>query len=463
MTEEKFLPTVLVIDDNQSVIESFKVALEDNYNVLATNSGEIALDKIKKEDINVVLLDILMPEMDGMDVLRKIKELGKNIDIIMVTAIKTVKTAIEAMKLGAYDYITKPFDVDELLESIRKAIERQGLLREVEYLKSELSPPFMFDDIVGSDENMKKVYDMITDVAKGDTTVLINGESGTGKELVARSIHFHSPRKDRPFVTVDCASIPENLLESELFGHERGAFTDATTQKLGRFELANTGTLFLDEISNMDMAMQGKILRAIQEREIQRLGSQKTIKIDIRIISATNIDLKKAVKENAFREDLYYRLNVIPLSLPPLRERKSDIPMLANYFLQMYSKMFNKDIQDISKQAMNYLIDYNWPGNVRELQNITERLVTLGKEKIISHKRLPLDILISEEKGIKPKKLFKGAVHQFETQYILGVLEKTNWNQTNAAKLLNIHRNTLIWKINLLGLRKFQPKHQNKT
>ena len=462
MTEEKFLPTVLVIDDNQSVIESFKVAL-DNYNVLATNSGEIALDKIKKEDINVVLLDILMPEMDGMDVLRKIKELDKNIDVIMVTAIKTVKTAIEAMKLGAYDYITKPFDVDELLESIRKAIERQGLLREVEYLKSELSPPFMFDDIVGSDENMKKVYDMITDVAKGDTTVLINGESGTGKELVARSIHFHSPRKDRPFVTVDCASIPENLLESELFGHERGAFTDATTQKLGRFELANTGTLFLDEISNMDMAMQGKILRAIQEREIQRLGSQKTIKIDIRIISATNIDLKKAVKENAFREDLYYRLNVIPLSLPPLRERKSDIPMLANYFLQMYSKMFNKDIQDISKQAMNYLIDYNWPGNVRELQNITERLVTLGKEKIISHKRLPLDILISEEKGIKPKKLFKGAVHQFETQYILGVLEKTNWNQTNAAKLLNIHRNTLIWKINLLGLRKFQPKHQNKT
>ena len=462
MTEEKFLPTVLVVDDDQSVIESFKVAL-DNYNVLATNSGEIALDKIKKEDINVVLLDILMPEMDGMDVLRKIKELGKNIDIIMVTAIKTVKTAIEAMKLGAYDYITKPFDVDELLESIRKAIERQGLLREVEYLKSELSPPFMFDDIVGSDENMKKVYEMITDVAKSDTTVLINGESGTGKELVARSIHFHSPRKDRPFVTVDCASIPENLLESELFGHERGAFTDATTQKLGRFELANTGTLFLDEISNMDMAMQGKILRAIQEREIQRLGSQKTIKIDIRIISATNIDLKKAVKENAFREDLYYRLNVIPLSLPPLRERKSDIPMLANYFLQMYSKMFNKDIQDISKQAMNYLIDYNWPGNVRELQNITERLVTLGKEKIISHKRLPLDILISEEKGIKPKKLFKGAVHQFETQYILGVLEKTNWNQTNAAKLLNIHRNTLIWKINLLGLRKFQPKHQNKT
>jgi len=462
MTEEKFLPTVLVVDDDQSVIESFKVAL-DNYNVLATNSGEIALDKIKKEDINVVLLDILMPEMDGMDVLRKIKELDKNIDVIMVTAIKTVKTAIEAMKLGAYDYITKPFDVDELLESIRKAIERQGLLREVEYLKSELSPPFMFDDIVGSDENMKKVYEMITDVAKSDTTVLINGESGTGKELVARSIHFHSPRKDRPFVTVDCASIPENLLESELFGHERGAFTDATTQKLGRFELANTGTLFLDEISNMDMAMQGKILRAIQEREIQRLGSQKTIKIDIRIISATNIDLKKAVKENAFREDLYYRLNVIPLSLPPLRERKSDIPMLANYFLQMYSKMFNKDIQDISKQAMNYLIDYNWPGNVRELQNITERLVTLGKEKIISHKRLPLDILISEEKGIKPKKLFKGAVHQFETQYILGVLEKTNWNQTNAAKLLNIHRNTLIWKINLLGLRKFQPKHQNKT
>jgi len=462
MTEEKFLPTVLVVDDDQSVIESFKVAL-DNYNVLATNSGEIALDKIKKEDINVVLLDILMPGMDGMDVLRKIKELDKNIDVIMVTAIKTVKTAIEAMKLGAYDYITKPFDVDELLESIRKAIERQGLLREVEYLKSELSPPFMFDDIVGSDENMKKVYEMITDVAKSDTTVLINGESGTGKELVARSIHFHSPRKDRPFVTVDCASIPENLLESELFGHERGAFTDATTQKLGRFELANTGTLFLDEISNMDMAMQGKILRAIQEREIQRLGSQKTIKIDIRIISATNIDLKKAVKENAFREDLYYRLNVIPLSLPPLRERKSDIPMLANYFLQMYSKMFNKDIQDISKQAMNYLIDYNWPGNVRELQNITERLVTLGKEKIISHKRLPLDILISEEKGIKPKKLFKGAVHQFETQYILGVLEKTNWNQTNAAKLLNIHRNTLIWKINLLGLRKFQPKHQNKT
>ncbi|MFB0526942.1 MAG: sigma-54-dependent transcriptional regulator [bacterium] len=458
MVELKILPNILVVDDEVNIVESFKQLLKDNYKVLTATSGEEALEKVEKENLDIVLLDIKMPGMDGIEVLRRIEQMRENVDVIMITAVNTMKTAIEAMKLGAYDYITKPFDVDEVVVSINKALEKRCLIREVSYLRSEVAKPVNFDNIIGTSEKMCQVYDIVSEMTQNDATVLISGESGTGKELIARAIHFNGLRKDKPFIPVDCASISESLLESELFGHEKGAFTDATSQKLGRFELANHGTLFLDEIGNLRMDMQGKILRALQEREIQRVGGVKTIKIDVRIISATNIDLKKAIKERRFREDLYYRLNVVPIELPPLRERKEDIPLLVRYFLGIFNQEFGKKIKDIIPQAMDSLVNYRWPGNVRELRNVIERLVALTKEEVISHKRLPLDILLTvntEEANMGEEgMLLREAREQFEKQFILGVLEKVNWNQTEAAKILGVHRNTLIMKIQNLGIKK---------
>jgi len=458
MAELKILPNILVVDDEVNVIESFKQLLKDNYKVLTATNGEEALEKVEKENLDIVLLDIRMPGMDGIEVLRRIEEMKENVDVIMVTAVNTTKTAIEAMKLGAYDYITKPFEVDEVVISIDKVLEKRCLTRELSYLRSEVAKPVKFDNIIGTSEKMQQVYEIVSEMTKNDATVLISGESGTGKELFARAIHFNGLRKDKPFITVDCASIPENLLESELFGHEKGAFTDATSQKLGRFELANHGTLFLDEIGNLKMDMQGKILRVLQEREIQRVGGVKTIKIDVRIISATNIDLKKAIKEERFREDLYYRLKVVPIEIPPLRERKEDIPLLVRCFLGIFNREFGKKIEDITPEAMESLVNYRWPGNVRELRNVIERLVVLTKEVVISHNRLPLDILSTVnteeanmgEEGI----LLKEAREQFEKQFILGVLEKVNWNQTEAARILGVHRNTLMMKMQNLGIKK---------
>jgi len=458
MVESKILPNILVVDDEISVIESFKQLLEGEYRVLSATNGQEALEKVEKENLDIILLDIRMPGMDGMEVLRRIGEMdGSEVDVIMVTAVNTMKTAIEAMKLGAYDYITKPFDVDEVLVSINKALEKRRLKRELCYLRSEVAKPVKFDNIIGTSEKMRQIYEIVSEMSKNDATVLISGESGTGKELIARAIHFNGLRKDNPFIAVDCASIPENLLESELFGHEKGAFTDATSQKVGRFELANQGTLFLDEIGNLRLDMQGKILRALQEREIQRVGGVKTIKIDVRIISATNVDLKRAIKDGKFREDLYYRLNVVPIELPPLRERKEDIPVLVGYFLAIFNREFGKSIKDITPEAMEFLLNYRWPGNVRELRNVIERLVALTKEDVISHKRLPLDILISVDTGkanIANGVLLKEAREQFEKQFILRILERVNWNQTEAAKLLGVHRNTLTLKMQNLRIKK---------
>jgi two-component system response regulator AtoC len=458
MEELKILPNILVVDDEVNVIESFKQLLEDDYKVLTATNGEEALEKVEKENLDIVLLDIRMPGMDGIEVLRRIEEMKENVDVIMVTAVNTMKTAIEAMKLGAYDYITKPFELDEVVVPINRALEKRRLTRELSYLRSQVAKPVKFDNIIGTSEKMRQVYEIVSQMSRNDATVLISGESGTGKELIARAIHFNGLRKDKPFIPVDCASISESLLESELFGHEKGAFTDATSQKLGRFELANHGTLFLDEIGNLRLDLQGKILRALQEREIQRVGGVKTIKIDVRIISATNIDLKKAVREGRFREDLYYRLNVVPIEVPPLRERKEDIHLLVRYFLGIFNREFGKKIENLTPEAMDSLVNYRWPGNVRELRNVIERLVALTKEGIISHKGLPLDILLAvttgelnmEEEGL----LLKEAREQFEKQFILGVLEKVNWNQTEAAKILGVHRNTLIMKIQNLGIKK---------
>jgi len=451
-------PTILVVDDEVNILESLKTLLEERFNVLTAINGEEGLKKLEQENADVALLDIMMPGMDGIEVLRRIKEKDERVEVVMVTAVKTVKTAVQAMQLGAYDYIVKPFDIDEVLIVIEKAMEKQGLTREVAYLRSEIKKPAGQDNIISAhNSKMRAAYEIALQVAKSDATVLITGESGTGKELIAQAIHFNSNRKNKPFIAVDCATLPETLMESELFGHEKGAFTDATKQKLGKFELAHEGTLFLDEIGNLKPEMQIKILRALQEREIQRVGGTKTIKVDIRIITATNVDLKKAIKEERFREELYYRLNVVPIFLPPLRERKEDIPILVKYFLGIHNREFKKKIKRLSSQAMDYLTNYNWPGNVRELQNVIERLVALGSDGIIPKERLPLEILLEKEKvktDTKPEgTLFKEARAWFEKQFILSVLDKANWNQTRTAKLLGVHRNTLILKMKELGIK----------
>ncbi len=459
MIEEKnnnnkeFKTTILVVDDEPNVIESYRVLLEDKYNVLTANNGREALDLLQKESVNLVLLDVLMPDMDGLEVLKKIKE-TVDAEVVMVTAVKTVRTAIQAMKLGAYDYVSKPFDVDDLLSTINKVLEKQGLTREIIYLRSELKN-YTYANMVGNSEKIRLVFNMISEVSSTDSTILITGESGTGKELIARAIHNEGLRRDKPFIAVDCATIPDNLVESELFGHEKGSFTDATSQKIGKFELANNGTLLLDEIGNLKLDIQSKILRVLEEKEIQRVGSVKTVKINTRIISATNIDLKKAVNEGKFRQDLFYRLNVIPIFSPALRDRKEDIPGLVDFFISMYNKEFKKNITGISKETLKFLVDYNWPGNIRELRNIIERLVALSKETVISHRRLPIDILLSQE--IKQFDFSNGfslkeARSNFEKQFIIKVLEKNNWNQTKAAAQLGIHRNALIAKINAYSL-----------
>lgn len=450
---------VLVVEDEQSMVESYKILLENKYRIMTALSAAEAFECLKKESVDLILLDVMMPQINGLDALKKIKELS-DAEVIMVTGDKAVRTAIQAVKLGAYDYITKPFEIDDLISTMFKAFEKQDLAREIRYLKSELKPEG-FENMIGQSEKMKVVFSLINDVAANQSTVLITGESGTGKELVARAIHRSGPNRDNPFVAVDCATIPENLVESELFGHEKGAFTDATSQKIGKFEMANGGTLFLDEIGNLSEDIQCKILRVLEEREIQRVGGTKTIKIETRIISATNIEIKKAIKEKKFREDLYYRLNVIPIILPPLRERKSDVPILTGYFIDVFNKELGKSVEGVSKEAMGLLVNYDWPGNVRELKNVVERLVALSSESIITHKRLPIDILLSESE--KPEDYFdkvslREARDEFEKKFILKMLEKVNWNQSKAAQLLGIHRNALLYKINLFELRPAMDK-----
>jgi DNA-binding NtrC family response regulator len=447
-------PVILVVDDEPSMRESYQILLEDKYDLIAAASGQEALEAVRKEQVNIVLLDILMPDLDGIEVLRKIKEIS-DAEVIMVTAVKAMRTAIQAVKLGAYDYLSKPFDIDDLLSTVEKALEKQKLTREIVYLKSEMKPG-AFGNIVGNSPGMRQAFSIVKEVCNNESTVLITGESGAGKELIARAIHLSGSRREQPFVAVDCAAIPENLVESEFFGHEKGAFTDATAMKPGKFELANGGTLFLDEVGNLPMDIQCKILRVLEERELQRVGGTKTIKVNTRIISATNIDLKKAVAEGNMRQDLYYRLNVIPVHVPSLRERKEDIPLIIDNFVAHFNKKFNKSVQGISREALELFMKYGWPGNVRELRNVLERLVVLNKEKIISHQRLPLDMVLAEND--QPQEYYdrmslRSARNEFEKQFILKVLEKVNWNQTRAAQLLGIHRNALLYKIHAFNLR----------
>ncbi|MFH1594120.1 MAG: sigma-54 dependent transcriptional regulator [Candidatus Omnitrophota bacterium] len=455
MSSEKNLPVILVVDDEPIVLETFSAILDGEFKVLRAQGGKEALEKVAKEAIDLVFLDIKMPDIDGLQVLRRIKEYDNNLSVIMATAADDAKTAVEAMRLGAYHYITKPFDVNEVTILARKAIERGKLLKEVAYFRSQ-KEVVRFDNIIGKSEKMNDIYKIVEKVARNDATILIFGESGTGKEMIARALHSHSARGEKPFIAVNCASIPENLIESELFGHEKGAFTDAVSQKLGMFELANEGTILLDEISDLRLNIQAKLLRVLEEREIRRVGGTKVIKVDVRIISATNVDLASAMREGRFRKDLYYRLDVVPIELPPLRHRKEDIPLLAKHFLTMYNKAFKKEIKGFTEEAIRRLIEYQWPGNVRELKNIIERLVALTDEDVIADKDLPFDIFIKTAlaKNLRSGGSYKEALRDFEKEYIETILEKTNGNKAKTARILGLHRNALFNKVKKLGIQK---------
>ena len=449
---------LLIVDDELGTRESLKMIFDKEYNIITATTGEEALGIIEGLRPNLVLLDIIMPGIDGLAVLERINEIDKDIIVIMITATKTVKTAVHAMKLGAYDYITKPFDLDEIRLIIKKAISTQDLRNEVKILRAEIDKGYSFGNIVGNTGIMREIFDTIKQIADSKTTVLIEGESGTGKELVAKAIHFNSNRKGKPFIAINCAGIPETLIESELFGHEKGAFTNAYGRKLGRFELADSGTLFLDEISELSLATQAKILRFLQERELVRVGGTETINVDVRLIAATNRNLEDSVANGALREDLYYRIKVVPIYLPPLRERKEDIPLLVNHFLNRIMKEQEVKAKSISSEALDLLIEYNWPGNIRELENIIARITLLSKNSRVLPEDLPSNIRgnaklnLIKEAVLEGKLSFEKAEAEFERDIILNTLEKTNYVQSKAAELLGISRRILKYKMDKLGI-----------
>ena len=443
-------PVVLVVDDDPGLRESFRLILEDEFDVLEVPDGLQAFEILRSCQVDLVLLDIRLPGMDGIEVLERIKALDEQVEVILVTAVKTVRTAVAAMKLGAFDYLTKPFDEEEVVSLIHRALEKRAMEREITFLRSELARRQDFDEIVGQHPEMQKLYQLIAQVARTASTVLIAGESGTGKELIARAIHRQGPRRDRPFVPVNPAAVSETLMESELFGHEKGAFTGAYQRKLGKFELAHGGTLFLDEIATLKPELQAKLLRVLQEREIERVGGTRSIKVDVRIIAATNVDLKKAVSSGTFREDLFYRLNVVPIAVPPLRERREDIPLLVNHFVRKFNQEFKKQIAGVSPEALAALQEYPWPGNVRELQNIIERSIALVEGPLIELKDLPLDLMLPDQRArahAAETLSLNEACEQFERHLIRRVLERAGWNRTEAARLLGLHRNTLKKKL----------------
>src|SRR5215467_762085 len=420
-------PVVLVIDDELGVRESLRMILKDDFEVLDAPDGASGLEVIRSRRVDVALLDVRMPGEPGSAVLPRILALSESIAVILITAVPHVRTAVEAIKAGAYDYVVKPFDVDEILALVRQAAQQRVLEREVLYLRSELDRAHGFDELVGRHPSMVRLYELIAQVAQTHATVLITAESGTGKELVARAIHRQSARRGQPFVAVNLAAIPDTLIESELFGHEKGAFTGAHARKPGKFELAHGGTLFLDEVGSLRVDLQAKLLRALQQREVERLGGTRTIPVDVRVIAATNIDLRQAVRARAFREDLFYRLNVVPLGVPALRERKEDIPLLVDHFVKKYARDFKKDVRGVSPSALPALAAYDWPGNVRELENTIERSVALATHPTIRLEDLPLDLAIHEvgqARGLAesaPLPL-KEARERFEQAYVLRAL-----------------------------------------
>jgi len=449
---------ILVVDDEHLIRWSLEQSLKkQGYDVVTAASGEEALKQVQEESPELMLLDIQLPGMDGLQVLEKVKEIDGEIIVVMVTALGVLETAVKAMRLGAHDYINKPFNLDELSIIVKKALETRQLRKEVAHLRSAQESKYGIDNIIGDSRHMKQVLDMVRKVAKSDaSTVLIQGESGTGKELIARAIHMESARKDKPFMAINCAAVPETLLESELMGHEKGAFTDAKNQKRGLFEMTDGGTLFLDEIGDMEVGMQAKLLRVLEERTVRRVGGNKEIPVDVRIVSATNQELLKKIEDKSFRNDLYYRLQVIPIYLPPLRERRDDIMTLVDFFIQHYNREFGKTVTGVSKMARKFLEEYEWPGNVRELRNIIERAIILENEETLMLEHLPRELITKTgdiasgpmNLRIPPEGI---DIEDVERELIRQSLEIADGNQSKAAKKLNLGIDAFRYRMKKFG------------
>jgi len=445
---------ILIVDDEEIVVRSCVRILGDHgYELDTAGDGSVALHKIEETDYDVIILDIMMPRIDGLEVLQRVKETHPDIDVIMVTGHSQIETAVRSMKLGAFDYIPKPFDPDELEMVVERALERRRLLQENLNLKTEVSSKYRFENIIGSSPQMQNVYRLIAKCAPTNSTVLLEGESGTGKELIARAIHYNSLRKDKPFVPVDCNSLNENLLESEMFGHVKGAFTGAVADKKGLFEVADNGTLFLDEIGNVSLTTQAKLLRVIQEREFKAVGGTRTQGANFRLITATNKDLKAMIADGSFREDLYYRINIFPIQVPSLRERRDDIPApaLAFHFLNVFAADLGKKMAEFSTGAMNLLMNYDWPGNVRELENTIQRAVILATDSTVRQAHLVsvmdmlprLDVEVprtgDELKRVK-KVAREKSVEKIEKLFVIEALKRNSWNVTKSAEETGMQR-----------------------
>lgn len=449
---------LLVVDDEHLIRWSLEQNLKkQGYEVVTAGTGEDALRLVREEQPDLVLLDIQLPGISGIDVLEKIKDHDDGIIVIMVTANSGLEYAVNAMRLGAYDYVSKPFNLDELSIVVKKALETSDLKQEVVRLRTETKkdgPP----NIIGESKQVKYLMEVLEKVARSEaSTVLVQGESGTGKELVAKWIHYSSNRAEKPFIAINCAAVPATLLESELFGHEKGAFTDAKATKKGLFELADGGTVFLDEIGDMEMGMQAKLLRFLEDRSFRRIGGSRVFTVDVRIISATNKDLQNSIEEKTFRNDLYYRLQVIPIFLPSLRERKEDIIPLATHFISLYNKDFNKKVQGIASMAERVMTDYSWPGNIRELKNVIERAIILGNDETLLLENLPLEIVAkASPQGGAPTSSFRLPpegidIEEVEKELIRQALEITEWNQSKAAKKLSLGIDAFRYRMKKFG------------
>jgi len=440
---------ILVVDDDLEMCQMLSDVLrEEGFSVLTTNESLEASQLLKREEFDVFITDLKMKGLKGLDLLDEANKVAPLTPVIIITAFGTVESAIKAMKMGAYDYITKPFQMDELVLTVRKALENRLLRKEVLRLQKEVESRYDFHGLIGKSPSMRKVYDLVERISSTSSNVLITGESGTGKELVAKAIHYSGTRKEGPLVAINCAAIPESLLESELFGYKKGAFTDAKSDKKGLIFEANAGALFLDEITEMQLTLQAKLLRVIEDREVRPLGDTSSYPIDVRIISSSNRDIKSTIQDGRFREDLYYRLNVIDIQLPPLRERREDIPLLMQHFIQKFSKELKKAVSGVSGDALRILLNYPWPGNVRELENIIQRAITLSQHEVISPEDLPASIIQKADEKLFEKAMEeKFTLDQLEKEYIRRVLIETGGNKSKAAEKLGLDRKTLYRKL----------------
>jgi DNA-binding NtrC family response regulator len=445
---------ILVVDDDPLLRDFLAETLSRaSYRVRLAATGEEALEKVRREDYDIILSDVRMPNMDGMELLKTTRNFLPDAKVVMMTAYGTVKNAVQAMKLGAFDYVMKPFSIDEIELVLKRAMEHKRLELENRLLRSEVAEKYAFGNILGKSPQMQEIFELVRTVASKKATVLVTGESGTGKELIAKAIHYNSPRREGPFIGINCAALPEGLVESSLFGHEKGSFTGAIRQSRGRFELAHGGTLLLDEVSEISLHLQGKLLRVLQEREFERVGSGIPVQVDVRVIATSNRDLKEEIRKGRFRKDLFYRLNVVPIHMPPLREKREDTPILAQHFLKKYNAENNCNKEGFSQKVYELFMEYDWPGNVRELENFIERAVVTAKGKILTPRDFPRELSFGKIEMPTDEIKVGTTVHEAERKLILKTLKAQNGNRTKAAEILGITTRTLRNKLNEYGVK----------